>query len=261
MGQKSLIIMQMVHYIKDGEATSKKLSGHVVGATFGFYNQWSYGNLLIRDALSLVNNVVLLDKYLKLNGKLEEPEHYSIIRDWQNKTYFDIGNPARKLKGKSETISTKGIHEKLMGIFNAHYDFNEVWNQHYISRPYLERLDVCISKHQEKINNKNLFKYIPMPDLRNNKKCLAFFNKFENDDGGCLISLIGGEGEFIPMFDTKEIRMIDGVAKRGQFVSPDAYIKQYIQDKDKASAKVYKKIWDSYKYILEQAHGMNFVDE
>ena len=245
MGQRTAIIMQKIY--KDGN--------YVVGATLGFYCQWGPNVLLFRDINDLLQRVKIRSRFLdlnryntwsKANGKISKPEYYSIVEG-----KFVEAPTLRHIScnKKNLTVNNTEVIEKLEQIYNAHENFFEAWGKE-ASYPFMEYMDVYISKYLDKIDENNLWKYIPIEDFRNEKYCKKYFSRFHNNDGGALITLYGGT-DYSP--DIKECRIIDGRDKYGKFVSPDYYINQYIENEINGDNNV-----DYVKYL--EKNYKNFIN-
>lgn len=274
MGQKTAYIIQRIYHIRDNKNEGRKQNGgYVVGATFGFYCQWGYGVYLLRDTNSLLQRVRLKKDMLDLGEyswsgateKIIKSEYYCIRDD-----KFIEAPEKRKILNKTDigtelerNISVEKIKDKLMQIYNAHYNFRESMDP-TASYPFMEKLDIWVSERIDDIDTKDLFQYIPMKDFRNEKDCKDYFEYFENNDGATLITLYGGE-DYCP--DIREVRIIDGRDRYGQFVPPDYYIQQYIDDEieyaksrgKKSNHNWLKKNWKNFVGLIEDFQGAKII--
>lgn len=247
MGQRTAIIIQKIFV----EETSKG-QGYVIGATFGFYNQWGYGHFLFRDINALLQRIKLPTEKLHLSDYPDKSKYYQ----YYNINFGNITAPDCEIKN-GEIDIVEETKKSLKEMFESHEKFNDVWGGSY---PYMDFLDVYISKHIDEIKDKNLFKYLPdMKDFRDEKFCKKYFNRFENDDGGALITLYGGR-DF--RSDIKECRIIDGRDKYGQFVSPDYYIQQYISEERYREGKAFmKRNYKTFVKLIEEFQGCNIIKD
>lgn len=265
MGQRTAIIIQKIYSARDNFGKGQN-GGYVIGATFGFYCQWGLDVFLFRDINDLLQRVRMRDRFLDVGHytcmpateKIIKPEYYSIVdADSGFREASTLRHIVDNKKNKS-TKSNKDIMETLMRIYCAHEKFLDTWGRE-ASYPYMDYLDIWISKRIDNIDENNLWQYIPMEDFRDNAKCRKYFERFMNNDGGALITQYGGQ-DYRP--DICECRIIDGRDKYGEFVSPDYYIQQYIDEADKKSHKNWmKKNYKNFVKLIEEFQKCKIIKD
>ena len=268
MGQRTAYILQRIYHIRDNKNESREQNGgYVIGATLGFYCQDGYGVYLLRDVNSLLQRMRVKEGLLKMdkyyhNDMMVKGEYYR-IRDYD----FTDAPKTRKIITKTDRgrdikrdISVDEIKERLMRFYNSYDEFRAAVDPG-ASYPFMEKLDIWVSERIEDIDTDNLFKYIPMKDFRDEKLCKEYFGYFDNNDGGALITLYGGTDY---CSDIREVRIIDGRDRYGQFVDPDYYIKQYIKwatGRSKSYGNWMKKNWKNFVKLIEDFHEAKIIKE